>query len=201
MGAIIVLAAVITVAGFAWTGIQLRTRAPGPERDALLNSFWFLGGSGTLLLSLAMGLDPIRLPLSVRLATLGVSGVLTTVGSVNARRLRAARRQHLLAAQQEAGTVVDRVAAMEALSALDRGPRTRIQVMAFGGKIMMAAICGRVASETRSPSAAMLFGAIALGNVIWAGVDLLGLAERRRVRAELNEKVEALLSAPNQGED
>jgi hypothetical protein len=176
--------------------MQLRRRAPGPEREALANSFWFLGGSGALLLALAVGVEPFKLPISVRWALLGVSAILTTVGSVKARRLAAARRQQILADGREAKSLPDRVEALEALGALDRGPPTRVRVMLLGSKLMVAGTFVWIANIIRSPTMVAVMGSLAVGHVLWAGADLVGIGKARKARLVLDQEIDALLPAP-----
>lgn len=196
MGTILILGALTAVGAIGWTLVQVRTLGPGPERDSVANSFWFLGGSALLILSLAMGVEPFTLPMSVRWSTLAASVSLTAVGSVRARRLAAARRRRLVAATDVVTTLIDRVEAHEARYSMDQGPPTRIRAVRLGSKLIVAASAAWVASIASSP----LLGAVAVAGVVWAGADALGIVRARSMKKAHDEERAALLGRPRDTE-
>jgi len=199
MGAILAAAGLVSVGGFVWTWMKVRRSHPGEERDALVNSFWFLAGGAVLLLFMAMGLAEIGISSSAKWFALSVSVVLTAIGGVKARRLNAARRDHLLADREHADTVADRIEGLEALGTLDLGPPIRWRVVLLGGKLLGAAMLAWAAYTLRHPTFETLTGLMAALHLIWAGTDVYGIAQARSRRQELDEEVDLLLAAPEDG--
>jgi hypothetical protein len=198
MGAILVLAAVATGAAFVWNEVLRRRQSPGLERQSQANQSWFLGGSAALLLSIAMGLEPFKQPFLLRGVALGVSVALTGVGSINARRLAAEKQSQLLAAADEGGSLADRVEALEIRRSAEAGLPTRRRAFLAGTKVVSALPLSWLATITPSSSTAVLFGSMAAGMLLWAGLDLLRLVEGRRVRRQIDEEIQGLLTPPRE---
>ena len=199
MGTMLILGALVGVSAFVRNGVLLRTCGPGPERDAIVSSQWVVGGSALLMLSIAMGLEPFRLPFSVQMVTLGVSVVVTGIGTIKTRRLTATRRQRLLAATESPTTLADRIEALEVRRAQHRGVPIKFRIVTLGSKAVIAGSAAWAASLTASTGYFPYFSLAALGAVAWIGWDVLVMARSRKARVQYDGEIAELLAAPQDG--
>ena len=190
---IVVIAAVVAILGFVRAGRQLHRVGPGRERDALTTSLWSMGGSAAIVLSIAMGLPPLSLPLWPRMLVLGGAVGLVVTGSIKSGQLKRAREQELLHASATAVTLADRIEALEGQRLKYRRIPLRLQVILMGGKAMMAGSAFWLMHVTRHGGSLPLFGSVALAATAWLGWDVLNLVRRRAGRERIDAEIEGLL--------
>jgi hypothetical protein len=166
---------------------------PGRERDALTTALWSMGGSAAIVLSIAMGLPPLSLPLWPRMLVLGGAVGLVVTGSIKSRQLERAREQELLHAGATAVTLADRIEALEGQRPKYRRIPLRIQLTLMGGKAMMAGSALWLLQVARHGAPLVLFGSVALAATAWLGWDVLNLLRRRAGRERIDAEIEGLL--------
>jgi len=189
---VVILAALLSL-GFLRAGRQLRRMVPGRERETLATSLWSMGGSAAIVLSIAMGLPPLSLPLWPRMLVLGGAVGLVVTGGVKLRRLRRAREQELLQAGASAVTLADRIEALEGQRFKYRRIPLWVQLSLIGGEAVMAGSAFWALYRIRHGASLVVFGSVALAataGLVWHVFDLF---RRRAGRERIDAEVERLL--------
>ena len=181
--------------GFFRAGWQLPGWRPSREREDLAVSLWSMGGSVAIVVSIAMGLPPLSLPLWPRMLVLSGAVGLVLTGTLKAKRLKHAREQELLKAGATAVTLADRIEALEVQRLKYRRIPLRLQFVLMGGKAMIAGSGFWALRLIRhgTPATVFLTGARGVATVsAWAG-DILSVFRRRAGRERIDAEIGILL--------
>ena len=190
---IVTVAAVAAMVGFFRAGRQLRRLGPSREREDLAVSLWSMGGSVAIVLSIAMGLPPLSLPLWPRMLVLSSAVGLLLTGTLKSKRLKQAREQELLKAGATAVTLADRIEALEVQRLKYRRISLRLQFVLMGGKAMMAGSGFWALRLIRHGTPAAVFLTGALAATAWLGWDILSVFRRRAGRERIDAEIGILL--------
>lgn len=180
------------------TTVQLRD-AEGWERRMLRNSFWLLGGTGLLMLTIVAG--PALPSFGLRIGLIGAAAVLTGVGVVRTARLRSARTARLIEEGRRARTLVERVEALEARKALIPQVKLGYRLIGIGGGAFLAAMGTWAALSSPTPGFGALFATLAAMGVGLVVLDVALNRSRTERRAEIDRRLEAALAALDDPDD
>jgi len=193
--ALVVLAGVTAVVSGVRAVTRLNHLEPGLERTATLNSLWSLGGSGGIILSIALGMPPLSVGLAPRMGVLGGAAVLIAVGSVRNRRLAAARDHALLQTGAPGTSLADQLEALESQRLRYRRVPLRFSVALTGGKVIAAATSISVLRYAHDTSFLLLFGAVAALSIGWLAWDVVSAVRRKAGRDRIDQEIAALLNS------
>lgn len=173
-------------------GAGLRELGPGPEREELQNSLWSMAGSVGIMLAIGLGL--VSAPFTLQGIVLGGAVCLVVVGGIKSKRLAATRRCEVLGSGASAIALADRVEALEAEQERYRTVPLRIRLFGIGAKLVVVGAALSAIRIVRHPISFAVFGAAALGHIVWLVWDILSDLRRKAAWDRIDSEITALLT-------